>query len=470
MALSAPGIGSNLDVNSIVEQLIQFESRPLLLLDSREASFHARISSLGTLKGALASLQSAAQGLAGAATAAFKATSSNTGAVTASASSTAVAGTYTVSVTQLAQSQKLVAAGQVDAAAAIGGGSDTTLTFSFGTISGGSLAGGVYSGASFTADPAATPFTVTVGATDNTLEGIRDAINAAGQGVSASIVNDGSGTPYRLALSVAATGAARSLKIEVSGEAAIDALLAYDPAGAQQLAQTQAAQNALFTVDGVPIEKTSNTVSDAIGGVTLGLAQTTATPVTIGVARDQSAASAAISAFVKAYNDFNSGVASVTAKGATLQGDSAVLSVQRRVRAAIGTGYGALGEYRTLSSLGLSFQRDGVLYFDSSKLAGALAADTAGALATLALAGPALEAVGKSGQQAVDAGTAAANLAIDSLNDRRDAIGRRLELAEQRYRLQFAALDAMLGRMSQTSAFLTQQLALLPNPANNGSS
>lgn len=472
MAISAPGIGSNLDVNSIVEQLMQLESRPLQLLDAKEASYQARLSGLGTIKGALAALQSSAQALAGASTAAFKATSSKADAVSANATGSAPAGGYSVSVTQLAQAQKLVAAGQTSSTAAIGGGADTVLSFTFGTISGGTLTSGTYSGASFTANAAATPFTVTIGATDNTLEGIRDAINAAGGGVTASIVNDGSGAPYRLALSVAETGAANSLKIDVSGDAAIGALLAYDPAGSQQLSQNQVAQNAAFSVDGVAIDKASNTVTDVIPGVTLTLLQTTTSPASITVARDQSALAGALGDFVAAYNDFNSNLAAITAKGAILQGDGLVLSVQQRVRSAIGARYGALGDYRTLSSLGVSFQRDGVLTFDSSRLSAALAADPANALAVVASAGKALQAVADDAlgtQGSIASSTDGINRAIDSIGDQRVAINRRLALVEQRYRTQFAALDAMLGTMSQTSAFLQQQFAILNKTTSSGS-
>jgi flagellar hook-associated protein 2 len=149
------------------------------------------------------------------------ATPSDPSALSATAASTAVPGTYSVNVSQLAQSQNLVAAGQTSSTAPIGDGSATTVTFDFGTISfdpldGGSLIDGVYSGASFTSNGSGSA-SITIDSSNNTLEGIRDAINAAAMGVTATLVNDGSGTPYRLALTSSSSGSSNSFKITTSG-------------------------------------------------------------------------------------------------------------------------------------------------------------------------------------------------------------------------------------------------------------
>lgn len=470
MAISAPGIGSGLDVNSIVDQLMQIEKQPLNALDAREASFQSRLTSLGTIKGALATLQGAAQGIAGIDAVAYSATSSDTTAFSAAASTAATAGSYSVDVTQLAQAQKLVAAGQASASAAIGGGADTTLTLSFGTIGGGTLANGVYTGASFTPNAGISPVSVTITSANNTLAGIRDAINAAGAGVTASIVNDGSGTPYRLALSVADTGAANSLKIAVTGEAAIAGLLAYDPAGTQNLAQTQAAQNSAVAIDGVVISRPTNVVADAVPGVTLVLKGETFSPASLTVARDYSSASQALLNFVRSYNDLNKAIADTTGKGKQLQGDAGVLALQQRLRSALGSIYGDPGgSYRILSALGVTFQLDGSLAFDGAKLSAALDANPSSALGTIAGAGAALQsiadnALGTGGL--IDAGTQSANTSIASIDERRAELQRRLDDIETRYRAQFSALDVLLGSMNQTSAFLQRQLALLPSPTN----
>jgi flagellar hook-associated protein 2 len=302
------------------------------------------------------------------------ATPSDTSVFTASATSLAVAGTYSLEVTSLAQAQKLVAAGQASSSAAIGSGTATTVTFDFGTISGGTLDEGVYSGALFTSNGNGTK-SITIDSSNNSLEGMRDAINAAKIGVTATLINDGSGTPYRLALSSDSKGVSNSLKISVSGDAAVGNLLAHDPAGTQNLSETATAQNANFKVNGVTVTKSSNTVTDVVEGVTLTLSKVTSAPATLTVARDTASISSSINGFVKAYNDLASTLKNVSAydaasqRGAILLGDAAVRTLQTQLRGIIGTAVtGTPGDLTTLSSIGVAFQKDGSLAVNASKL------------------------------------------------------------------------------------------------------
>ena len=184
MAISAPGVGSNLDVSSIVSQLMTIEQRPRLLLDAKEAAFQAQLSAYGQLRGALSALESAVGGLADPAR--FEGRSASVGdstVVSASAGAAAANATYEVAVTQLAQHQSLTTAGQASLTAPVGSGASTALTFEFGTISGGTLSAGVYTGASFAQNGSVATRTVTIDASNNSLQGIRDAINAANVGV-----------------------------------------------------------------------------------------------------------------------------------------------------------------------------------------------------------------------------------------------------------------------------------------------
>lgn len=472
--VSAAGVGSGLNVASIVSQLMAVEQQPLTLLSQQEAADQAKLTSLGTVKGALSALQTAAQGLSSVSTAAYAATSSNSAVLTGTAGGTAVAGSYTVGVSYLAQQQKLIAAGGTSTTAAIGTGASTTLTFQMGTISGGTLANGIYSGASFTADPAQAPVTVTIGSSNNSLAGIRDAINAANTGVTATIINDGSGSPYRLSLTSNSTGAAGSLQLSVSGDSAISSLLSYDPSTTtQNLAQTQVAQNAQLTVDNVNITSTTNTVSGAIQGVTLNLlSQTTvANPsVTVTVASDNSALTSALNALVQAYNSSNSTIGTATAKGANLQGDYGVISLQNRIRSILGSVQSAGGTYTDLSQLGITFQSDGSLALDSTKLNAALASNS-GAVASLATAiGNAVDSaandiLGTTGPIAAE--TAGINASITAIGTQTTQIQGRLSAVQAQYQAQFSALDTLMASMNSTSAFLTQQLANLPNYYNN---
>lgn len=461
--LSSAGIGSGLDVNGIVSQLMTLEKQPLTLLQQQQSSFNTQISAIGQLQSVMAGFQTAAQGLASAtATPAYQATSSDISVLSASASGSAVAGNYSIGVTQLAQSQKIVAGGVASTTAAIGTGAATTLTIDFGTISGGSYSGGTYSGASFTANAAKTPISVTINASNNTLAGIRDAINAKNAGVTATIVNDGSGTPYRLVLTSTDSGAANSLRIGVAGDAALQGLLAYDPAGTQHLSQLQSAQNAQLTVDGIAITNASNTVTDAVQGVTLNLFKLNAPGTTqLSVAQNSSSLTNAINALVNAYNNVNSAITSATAQKATLQGDSTTLTIQRQLRTALSDVLGTSGIYKSLADINVTLQKDGTLAVDTTKLQAKLASNFADVSAVVSAFGSSLTTLSNNildtntGEFANE--TAGINAAIKDNANQQDALNQRLATIEATYRAQFAALDTMMVNMNQTSSFLQQQ-------------
>lgn len=459
MALSSAGIGSNLDVNGIVSQLMSIEQRPLKLIDLKEASYQAQLSAFGALKGSLSSLQNASIAMSSETRfQSLKATSSDTSVLSASAASSATAGTYSVEISKLAQAQKLAAAGQANLTDTFGAG---TLTFDFGTTS----------GTSFVSNESGTR-TVTIDSTNNTLGGIRDAINAADIGVTASIVNDGGTTPYRLVLSSDTTGLDNSMMITVAGDASLSSLLEYNPAGTKNLTETVAAQNAEMKVNGLSISKSSNTVTDAINGVTLSLLNTTTSAISVTVARDTSSITTALDSFVKAYNDANKTLRDVSAydantkQSAILQGDAAVRTIQNQMRNLLNTPQsGATGAYKTLSQIGVSFQKDGSLAIDSSKLQSAISSDVAGVSSLVAATGKSADALldsvlGSAGS--IAARSDGINRTIKSLDNQRETLNRRLLGIEQRYRTQFSALDSLIGQMSQTSNFLTQQLANLP--------
>lgn len=419
------------------------ERQPLTALDSKEASYQAKLTAYGTLSSALSTFQTAVAGVNDAGKFnALKATPADATVVTASASSTAVPGSYSLEVAQLAQAQKLVSTGQASSTSAIGTG---TLTFDFGTISGGTFDTGTgkYTGASFTSNGSGSK-TVIIDSSNNTLTGIRDAINSANIGVTATIINDGSGTPYRLALTSNTTGAANSIKIS-GGDVGLSALLGHDPANdtGQNLSQTVTAQNAAFKVDGVSVTKSSNTASDVIQGVTLNLLKTNVgSPTTISVARDTATVKSSVDAFVKAYNDINktlsdlSAYNSTTKQAAVLQGDSTVRSIQYRLRSTLNTALAGNASYTSLSQIGITFQKDGTLAVDSAKLQSAIdtnAADIAGVFAaagkatdslvsyasstTNTKAGTYAVSVSQMATQGNSVGSGAAGLTIDATNN-----------------------------------------------------
>lgn len=383
-SLASPGVGSGLDVNAIVGKLMAVESRGLTVLAAREASYQARITAFGSLKGGLSALQSALSGLLDARS--MKTTTASiadASLATATAGSAAVPASYSVRVSVLAQAHKIASTGFSSPAAAVGSG---TLTFSFGS----------FDGTSFTANADAPAQSVTIGPGQGTLAGIRDAVNAAGIGVTATIVNDGSASGNRLVFSSAATGAANSLKVSVAdadgthSDTSGLSQLAYDPAAAagsgRNMEQKAAAQNASLTVDGIAISKATNTITDAIEGVTLNLVK--ANPeatTTLAVTADTSNVAKSVAAFVKAYNDLSASINGLTKydgankKAAVLTGDSAPRIVQSQLRTILGTALTGSGLAMTsLSQVGVAFKADGTLGLDSAKLNAAMANDAAG--------------------------------------------------------------------------------------------
>ncbi len=472
MATSSVSSSGGIDVNTIVTQLMTIERQPIAKLNTKGTSYKAKITALGLIQSKVASFQSAVKSLLGSGSAnsllTYKATSSDSNALSASASNTAVAGVYSLEVTKLAQSQKLVAAGQTSSSAAIGDGTATTVTFDFGTISGGTLTNGVYSGATFNSNGSGAK-SITIDGANNTLTGIRDAINAAKIGVSATIVNDGSGTPYRLALSSDSSGVSNSIKISTSGgDGTIDALLAYDPGGgaaAQHLSQTAAAQNAEFKVNGVAISKSSNIVSDAIDGVSLTLGKETTAPVTLTVVADTSAVTDKVNAFVKAYNDLYSSLKNSSAykSGSALEGDAMLRSLQTQMRSIAGAAVSG-GSLSNLYEVGISFQATGVMQLDSAKLSSAMSADFNGvanlfnsatgyatqydALTTAALAVDGTFATKTNGF----------NQSIKSIDAQISTLEVRMKNLEKQYRTTYSNLNVMLSSMGKTSAYIAQQL------------
>lgn len=385
---AAPVTTQSIDVSSIVSQLMTVQSQPVTLLQQQEASYQTQLTALGTVNGALTSFQSAVQGLTSASQyQALNATSSNS-AVGVTAAAGAAQGNYSVSVSSLAQAQTLVAAGQTSQTAAIGSGATTTLTFNFGTISGGSLSNGIYSNASFQQSSSPSQ-TVTINSSNNSLQGIAAAINAANIGVSATIVNDGSAAPYRLVLT-GPSGLSNSMQISVSGDATLSGLLSENPATTtQDLTQSTAAQNAQFTVNGISMTQSSNTVANAIQGLTFTLSGVTTSPASISVASNTTGIAAAVNSFVNAYNALNKAVLGVssynssTNTAGTLMGDPMVNAIETQMHAALNNAIAnTTSTYSSLDSIGVTFQKDGSLAIDTTKLNTAISTN-AGDIASL---------------------------------------------------------------------------------------
>ena len=374
MGLSSAGLGSNLPVDSIVSQLMSIEQKPLALLDKKVTTFQAKLSALGTLKSALSTFQNSARNLSNLSKfMSMSSVMSDPAVASASAGATAAPGTYSLEVSKLAQAQKLATAGQVSSAAAIGAG---TINFDFGTVSGGAFdaATGKYTGASF-ASAGAGLKSVVIDPANTSLSGIRDAINKAGVGVTASIVNDGSAAPNRLVLTETSTGKASSMKISVDGDAALQSLMNHDPAGVQGLKETVTAQDAEFKLDGLAISTPTNNAGNVIEGVTLKLTKTNVgAPVSLTVGRDTEAVVKSVNEFVAAYNAINKTMTDLTAyneatkTGAALNGDATARSISTQLRSMLTAPIeGGGSAFSVLSEIGVTVKA-GVMAVDSTKL------------------------------------------------------------------------------------------------------
>jgi flagellar hook-associated protein 2 len=381
--LSSPGIGSGLDINGLITKLMDAEKLPLTTLDKKEADYQAKLTAFGSIKSALATFQTATQGLSSSSKfSTAKVSVADATILSASSSSIAKPGSYAIEVSKIAQSQKIASGVFADPASTIGTG---TLTIDFGTYTSATITPLV--AASFSVNADKTSKSITIDSTNNSLSGIRDAINQANAGVTASILNDGSG--YRLVMTSNDSGKANSLRVLVSNDGDANntdattglSQLAYDPlatvGSGKNITEKLAAQNAEFTVDGVAVSKSSNSIGDVIAGVTLNLLSTTATgkPTTLTVSRDTTNVKTAVEGFVKAHNDMAAAMKELagydfkTQKGGLLQGDATLRGLQSQVRSIISQRLDyADGGVSSLSDIGVSFQRDGVLSINSSKL------------------------------------------------------------------------------------------------------
>jgi len=361
---------SNLDVSGIVSQLMQIERRPMQSIERTLSGIQTQLSAWGKVQSALSTLQDAARKLGRNDTwKAASATSSDDSYVRAIAGSGAIAGSYSIEVLSLASRQTLASVPYAAADTQIGGG---TLRIQFGTLA--------PDGSSFAPDAERAEVSIEI-ADGATLDQVRDAINAAGAGVTASLVADGSG--QRLMLRSAEAGASQAFAVvgdDADGDPASGlSALSHDPAAGSGMQRTQTANDASVKVNGLTVTASGNRLDGVIEHVTLELRRETTAPVEIGVTSDAKALRESIDAFVKAYNDLNRLIADQTRYDPTtksagpLQGNQGAVRVQQQMRELLRTTIGD-GSTNSLNAIGMELQRDGSLSVNESKMTKALAA------------------------------------------------------------------------------------------------
>ena len=460
--ISSAGIGSGLDVNSIVTQLMAIEQKPLTVLQTKASTIQTTVSEYGKIKSAVSTLNDLSVKLASGTTWAQTVSSTSDATKVTASTNGAATGTYTVEVQALASVQTLASSTFAAASPTPGAG---TLHIELGTWGAGQT--------SFTPKTGATAVDITIAATD-TLTDVRDKINASGAGVTAMIMTDASGS--RLLMRSTATGADSAFR--TSGVAS----LAFDPsAGVTGMTQTQAAANAAATVNGLAVTSTSNTLANIVDGLTLNLVSLTApaTPTTITVAIDTASLQKTMADFASAYSALMTMFANdtkydaTTKKAGLLQGDSAVTGLQRQLRAIAGGTTSASTTFTYLSNAGFQIQRDGTMTVDATKLTNALGnlPELKKMFANSNATDPMADGFAKRFRGFTDGvlgingslttRTAGLSDELKRNQTNQDNLSIRLAATEKRMRAQYTALDATMAKLNSTSAYLTQQITAM---------
>jgi flagellar hook-associated protein 2 len=452
--ISSSGIGSGLNVSQIVTALMDAEKGPLNSINKSISTDNAQISAYGSISSQISSFQSAISGLITPSTIKVTtASSSSTSVLSVSNDGTALAGEYKINVTQLASPEIItsdISSDFTSLDSEIGSSSDSI------SILGTTI----------------TPATYTVA-------GIVEAINSANiSGVSATIINRGTSSEADYQIRI----------VNTSGTAASIDFSDFEDDGLEF--GTTPAVNGIFTINGDPVEitRSSNAITDLVPGLTINLIGTGDSTIT--VAKDNSALSSKISAFVTAFNTLDKSLKDISSydttakKGAALYGDSVINSLRREIRSIITStlGVNATTSYNRLSQVGVSFKSDGTLSLDSTTLNTAISANFNKVASLFSGTGDSTDSSTLQGF-AYQLNTLLTNATgIDGLITNRKsslqsdvrrlqarAEQEQLRLAglQQMYQKQYTALDRTVSSLNSMASYLTNQFDAMSNAQNN---
>ncbi len=468
-AITSAGIGSGIDIEGLVSQLVAAERAPATnRLAFKESRFLADLSGLGQLKGAMSQFQESVTALKNLSTfQARNANSANEELFTATASSSAVSGDYNIEVVKKAQVHKLMTEGFTDKNAVVGTGN---LMISTGADS----------------------FTIEIDDSNKTLEGISQAINSAADnpGVTSTIINvdDGAGgTVSKLVFSATETGSDSALEIKVTNDGdgddedhlvGLSQLIFDQDYHNEHLTEINAYADldAQIKIDGQMVTRSSNSIDDAIEGVTINLQKAEAgTEVALNVSLDSGGLNETISGFVSSYNSLVDTMKSLSkfdpsgGQSGVLLGDATLRNVQSQMRSAMASVVGdSESAFTMLNEIGITTTAAGTLEINTSKLneamdqdfdaIGALFASDNGIAARLDLSlSSFLDSDG-----VFESRTKGIQGSVERLSDQREVLDRRMQSLEARYRSQFIAMDMLLSQLQTTGGYLASQLENLP--------
>ncbi|WP_368301577.1 flagellar filament capping protein FliD [Kluyvera sichuanensis] len=459
-SISSLGIGSGLKLGDILDSLTAAEKATLTPITKQQSSYSAKLSGYGTLKSSLEAFQTANTALSKADLFTATTTASSTTAFSATTTGSAIAGKYTISVTQLAQAQTLTtSATQKDSKTAIAT-SDSVLTIQQGGDK--------------------KPVTIDISAANSSLTGIRDAINNAKAGVSASIINVGGA--YRLSITSNDTGKDNGMTLSVSGDSALKSFMGYNGtngAAGNGMTESVTAQNAKLTVNNVAIENSSNTISDALEDITLNLNDTTTGNQTLTITQDTTKAQSAIKDWVTAYNALQDTFSSLTkytavdpgsdsqsTNNGALIGDTTLRTIQTQLKSALSNTLSS-STYKTLAQIGVtSDPSTGQLEVDDDKLSAALKKDSS-AVGTLIVGDGKKTGITTtigsnltswlSSTGIIQAAKDGVSKTLNKLTKDYNAASDLIDQKVARYKDQFTQLDVLMTSLNNTSNYLTQQ-------------
>ena len=467
MSISVGGLMSGLDTNSIIDQLLALQQKPIIKLQQQEAAYQVELSAYGSLQSTLSSLKSAMENLDSASDlTSFSASSSDTDLFTVSAGDTAVSGSYSITVTQMAKVHKLTSCGFSEGAF-VGKG---TIDLKVGS-------GDVVN--------------ISVSATD-TIDDVAQTINDAKAGVKATVIFDG--TNYFLTLSGEDTGSANKISLIVTDEDGFnkDAInlsrLFYEDLDPEnQMVQAQAAADSIIAIDGVAgIHRNSNTIDDVVSGLTITLESAPAVPdneAALTVSRNTSAIVSKINSFVSAYNnvldffDASQSYSQDTETAGVLVGDATTNSIRNSLRTMITNTVPGVESFERLTDLGITLNSEGRLEVDSSTINSALDDDfddvvefftqaTEGSEGFAVRMVDTLDVMLDSTGGTLDARTDGIQNSIDDIQDQVERIEMRNLAWETRTRAQFNALELLLAGYQNTGNYLSQQIMGMQNLNN----
>jgi flagellar hook-associated protein 2 len=446
--ITSSGSGSGLDIAGIVDQLVAAERAPIAnRLTARESKANELLSALGKFKSALAAFQDSLKGLKELSTfQGRKVTLGDEKIFTATAGTTSQPGNYSVEVTALAAAHRLSTAARPDATSAVGTGIISI------TVNGATS-------------------NIAIDGSANSLNDIRNAINTApdNPGVRATIVTGTDGA--HLVLSSTTTGVANAISVAVSGGDGNLSPFVYTAGGlANTMTELSAAADAGAIIDGVIVSSATNTIANAIDGVTLNLVSANpGTEIALGISYDTDGAKRSVGTFVSSYNKLVATITELTKynpdtrDAAPLLGDSTVRGIRDQLRRALSSVAGS-ADVASLASIGVTTQIDGKLAADATKLDAAISADfdAIGELFTgtngLATRLDTIVSSTLSGSNTIATREGNLKSTLKSITEQRSSLDERLALVRERLSKQFNAMDSLLAQLKTTSSFLSAQL------------